>query len=71
MDQMTGFYWLRLRAALGLEIKTGMKYSKGSILTHLHEKGITNARTKKQAWLDLNAYCMSQGLPVGKRPWTE
>jgi hypothetical protein len=69
MDPVVGAHWLTVRAALGLEIKTGMKHSKGSILAMLQKKRITNARAKKQAWTDLNKWMVANGLPEGRQPW--
>lgn len=69
-DQTTAYFWLSVRMALGLEIRTGMNHSKGSILSMLQRKGITKATKKKQAWLDLNNAMVKAGLPEGRLPWT-
>jgi hypothetical protein len=61
---------LALRSALGLEIRTGMqRSSRGrSTLTIVQSMGITNKRTKKGAYQDLNAHIVANGGP--DRPLT-
>jgi hypothetical protein len=56
------------RSALSIEIRTGMTHSRGSILKLLQQRGITTARTKKQAWKDLNDYIVRHGGPEATRP---
>jgi len=53
---------LTLRSGLGLEIKTGMKLTRGrSPLAIIQGMGITNKRTKKGAYADLDAHIVSLG----------
>lgn len=65
------YYWLARRAALKLEIRTGMTSSRGSILKFLQEKGVTKARTKRGALKDLNAYIEANGGPADSNPITD
>jgi hypothetical protein len=70
MDQIAGARYITLRAALGLEIKTGMHASRGvSIMAILQREGITAARTKKKAWDDIDKFCTDNGLPAGIKRW--
>jgi hypothetical protein len=70
-DQVTAALWISTRSALGLEIRTGMNHSKGSILSMLRRNGITKANNKKQAWVDLDNAMVAAGLPPGRKPWTD
>lgn len=55
---------LAIRSGLGLEIKTGMKMSRSySPLAILQREGITNKRTKRGAYIDLDAYIVDCGGP--------
>lgn len=56
------FQLMRLRRAFKLEIETGMTLSQGSTLAYLKRMGITTARTKRAAYVDLEAYCAVNGL---------
>lgn len=48
---------IHARRMLGLEIRTGLKMSRGiSILANLQDAGITTKRTKKGALRDLEAH---------------
>jgi hypothetical protein len=60
---------LAIRSGLGLEIRTGMKMSRGySPLAILQREGITTARSKRKAWADLDAYIVAHGGPESNRP---
>jgi hypothetical protein len=68
-DPVIAYRWMSARAALGIEIRTGLSHSKGSILSMLRKVGVTRANNKKQAWLDLDKALTDAGCPAGKRPW--
>lgn len=55
------YRYVMLRRALKSEIETGMKFMRGSIVNALREEGITNARNKRQAYLDLDAAMVAAG----------
>jgi hypothetical protein len=60
---------LAIRSGLGLEIRTGMKMSRGySPLAILQREGITTKKTKRGAWKDLDAYIVANGGPAAERP---
>ena len=67
-DTMT--HLLQVRAALGIEIRTGMGHSKGSILALCQRLGYTDKRTKKGAWKDVDALITANGGPATSRPIT-
>lgn len=53
---------LSIRSGLGLEIRTGMKMSRSySPLSILQREGITNKRTKRGAYADLDKHIVSLG----------
>jgi hypothetical protein len=52
---------LSFRSALSLEIKTGMKFSRGSVLAAAQAQGLTTKRTKKGAYADIDAIIVSLG----------
>ena len=59
---------LAIRSGLGLEIRTGMKMSRGySPLAILQREGITTKKTKRGAWKDLDAHIVANGGPAAER----
>lgn len=61
-EQIQMFHLLQCRAALGLEIKSGMKFSnKGSILALCQRLGYGTSRTKKGMYEELNALIVQLG----------
>lgn len=52
---------ITLRSAIKLQIKTGMKWSKGSLLTVAQRCGYTEKRTLKGAFADINKLIIERG----------
>jgi hypothetical protein len=59
-EQIAAFQLLRLRAALGFEIRAGIPVHSGvSTMNYIRGMGISTKRTKKGVYADLNAYIVS------------
>jgi len=56
------YRWLSIRRAFKLEIEANIKMMRGSVLAYLREQGITTARTKREAYNDLNAAMVEAGF---------
>lgn len=54
---------LSFRALLAIEIRTGLKHSRGSVLAAARRQGLTTQRTKAGAYADINALIVSKGGP--------
>ena len=61
-EQINMFHLMQVRGALGLEIKTGMKFSnRGSLITLANQCGYSDKRTKKGVYTDLDALITAHG----------
>jgi hypothetical protein len=61
-EQIAMFHVMQLRSALGMEIRTGMKFSnKGSIMKHAKHCGYTDKQTKRGVYADLNKLIVDGG----------
>lgn len=59
---------LQARAMLKIEIKTGLRHSKGSILRKCQIAGVTEKRTKRGALVDVNEIIKALGGPEDRNP---
>jgi hypothetical protein len=50
---------LSLRSMLKIEITTGMSHSRGSVMNAIRETGISQKRTKRGVFADINAYIVA------------
>jgi hypothetical protein len=68
-DQVRMAQLMTSRSALGLEIRTGLRHSRGSLIPALRSAGITKAsnRDKVRAWKDLDAWIVAHGGPAATR----
>jgi hypothetical protein len=72
-EQINAYMLLSIRSTLGLEVKTGMKFSNRvnvfaqakSVLT---EAGIKPKGTKAAVWVQFNALCDELNLPLCQNP---
>ena len=53
---------LSFRSMLSIEIKTGMRHSKGSVLAAAQRQGLTTKRTKRGAYADIDALIVAAGM---------
>lgn len=53
---------IQCRSALKLQIRTGLKHSRGSVLAHCQRQGWTQKRTMKGAFADLNRLAVEAGF---------
>lgn len=61
-EQINMFHVMQLRSALGLEIKTGMKFSnRGSLIATAKRCGYTSKQTKRGVYIDLNDLIVANG----------
>lgn len=61
-EQIALFHVMQVRAALGLEIRSGMKFSnKGSLITTANQCGYSDKRTKRGVYADLDALIVANG----------
>lgn len=60
-DNRQMFHLLQCRSALKIEITTGMKMSRGSVLALCNRLGYSEKRTKRGAYADLNAKIVALG----------
>lgn len=62
IDTPAGIQMYRLlsfRSLLQIEIKTGLRHSRGSVLAQARREGLTSARTKIAAHADINDLIVS------------
>lgn len=60
--ELTAFQVLRVRSMLGLEIKTGMSHSQGSLMNLAKSYCGSPKRTKKGVYADYNAWLVENGF---------
>ena len=53
---------LSFRSMLRIEILTGMRHSKGSVLAAAQRQGLTTKRTKRGAHADIDALIVARGM---------
>lgn len=58
VGHVTPFQMLQFRSALKIQAKTGMTLSRGSVINHCRELGLTTKRTAKGAFADINKICV-------------
>lgn len=67
-EQIAMFHLLQIRSALALEIRTGMKFGRGSLVTTAQTCGYSTKRTKRGVYDDVNALILKHGGPEATRP---
>ena len=61
-EGIQAFQLLRVRSALSIEVKTGMKLSRGSVMKLAKSYCGSRKNTKKGVYADYNAYLVSLGF---------
>jgi hypothetical protein len=60
-EGMEMYRLLSLRSMLSIEIVTGLKHSRGSVLAAAQRQGLTAKRTKRGAYADIDALVVAKG----------
>jgi hypothetical protein len=60
-DQIAMWRLMSFRSMLQIEIKTGLRHSRGSVLKAAQQQGLTDKRTKIGAYKDIDALIVTAG----------